>query len=402
VTTRPIWRRTVAALAGTIAAVLAVLAVANIGGWRARIVARLLRINNPPAVVSPSPTFEPRVPTGFTIAIFASAFQTPRWLAVAPDGDVFVSDSTAGQVIVLKKAERPDGDPERPVFADHLRLPFGIAFHDRYVYVANTNEVVRFPYDPRTSKRLGGPEHVLDLPGLGYNQHWTRSVVFSGDGRHLFVSVGSQSNVSIESDARRAAILIADPDGSHVRVYASGLRNAVGLAIDPSTGDLWSTVNERDDLDDDTPPDYFTHIVDGGFYGWPYSYIGQHVDNRVAARPDLVDRAIVPDVLLGAHVAPLQAVFYEGHQFPEAYRNGVFLAEHGSWNRRVRQGYDIVFIPFRNGHPAGKPTTFLSGLVPDAREPSVYGRPVGVAVLPDGSLLVSDDGRKVIWRITFG
>ncbi len=378
-----------------------VLAIANLGGWRARIASRLLRVDNPPVVVPPPPAFKPRVPAGFTVAIFASAFQTPRWLAISPNGEVFVADSTRGQVVVLKTTKRPDGEPERTLFADHLHLPFGIAFHGQYVYVANTNEVVRFLYDPRTSMRIGGPEHVLDLPGLGYNQHWTRSIVFSEDGRHLFVSVGSQSNVSIESDVRRAAILEADPDGSHMRVYASGLRNAVGLAIDPSTGELWSTVNERDDLDDDTPADYFTRVVDGGFYGWPYSYIGRHVDSRVAARPDLVERTIVPDVLLGAHVAPLQAVFYEGHQFPEVYRHGVFLAEHGSWNRRVRQGYEIAFVPFRGGRPAGEPTTFLSGLVPDARQAAVYGRPVGVAVLPDGSLLVSDDGRKVIWRIAF-
>jgi len=217
----------------------------------------------------------------------------------------------------------------------------------------------------------------------------------------MFISVGSQTNVSIESDPRRAAILVADPDGKNMRIYASGLRNAVGIACDSQTDQLWATVNERDDLGDDVPFDYFTRIAEGGFYGWPYSYLGSHIDPRVAARPDLVAKALIPDALLGAHVAPLQFAFYEGQQFPAIYQHGAFVTEHGSWNRRVRSGYQVVFILFRNGSPAGEPTPFFSGLVPDPKGADVYGRPVGVAVDQAGSLLISDDGQKLIWQVSY-
>jgi glucose/arabinose dehydrogenase len=387
----------------TVAASLAALTMfllLNVAGWRARVLARLLRVDNPPLVVSPPPNFQPQVPPGFQASIFASGFDQPRWLAVAPNGDVFVADSGAGKLIVLGDGQRQGRAQSRTVFADNLKLPFGIAFHDKYVYVANTDEVLRFRYDPETSSRLGDAEHILDLPGMGYNQHWTRSIAFSNDGKKLFVSVGSRTNISIESDPRRGAVLVADPDGKNMRVYASGLRNAVGIAFNPQAGSLWAAVNERDDINDSAPSDYFTHLVEGGFYGWPYSYTGQHLDNRVAPRPDLVAKAIVPDVLLGAHVAPLQFVFYEGQQFPAQYKRGAFVAEHGSWNRRLRSGYDVVFIPFNNGSPAGEPSPFFSGLVPDPGGKNVYGRPVGLAVVPDGSLLISDDGGKLIWRVS--
>ena len=276
-----------------------------------------------------------------------------------------------------------------------------IAFHDDYVYVADTNEVVRFRYDPKTSIRLSDAEHVLDLPGLGYNQHWTRSLAFSPDGKELFVSVGSRTNVSIESDPRRAAILVAELDGKNMRTYASGLRNAVGMAFNPESRDLWATVNERDDLGEDVPSDFFTHVVAGGFYGWPYSYLGQRVDNRVAPRPDLVSKAITPDVLLGAHVAPLEFAFYEKQQFPSVYWHGAFVAEHGSWNRRIHSGYQVVFIPFRDGLPSGEPQPFFSGFVPDPAGREAYGRMVGIAVADDGSLLISDDGQNLIWRVSY-
>ena len=287
-----------------------------------------------------------------------------------------------------------------------FRRPLESAFWNRlpstdYVYVANTNEVVRFRYDPKTSKRLGDAEHILDLPGMGYNQHWTRSLAFSPDGEKLFVSVGSKDNISIESDPRRAAILVADPDGKNMRVFASGMRNAVGIGFNPESGNLWAAVNERDDLGDDVPNDYFTHVVDGGFYGFPYSYIGSHVDDRVSPRPDMVAKAIVPDVLLGAHVAPLQFAFYEGQQFPSSYWHGAFITEHGSWNRRIRSGYQVVFIPFHDGLPSGEPTPFFSGFVPDPAAREVYGRMVGIAVEPDGSLLISDDAGKLIWRVSY-
>ena len=391
-------KRTAIAFAMIVAVAVAVVVV-NPGGWRTRILTRVFRTYNPPAVISPPPGFMPQVPPGFTVSVFARGLKEPRWLAVAPNGDVFVSNSSAGQVVVLPAGNLENGLPSREVFAESLNLPFGIAFHDDYVYIASTNEVVRLRYDPRTSKRLGPAERVMELPGLGYNQHWTRSIAFSADRKHLFASIGSKTNISIESDPRRAAVVVADPDGSNSRIYATGLRNAVGLAINPQTGDLWATVNERDNLGDDVPDDFLTRVIDGGFYGWPYSYLGGHVDDRVANRPDLVARAIVPDLVLGAHVAPLQFAFYEGHQFPDSYRLGAFISEHGSWNRRRRARYQVLFVPFRDGRPAGNPRPFLTGFVADAAGSNVYGRVVGVATLPDGSLLVSDDGTGTIWRI---
>jgi glucose/arabinose dehydrogenase len=219
----------------------------------------------------------------------------------------------------------------------------------------------------------------------------------------LYVSVGSASNIDIEKDHRRGAVLVSDPDGKNMRIFASGLRNAVGLAIEPTSGALWVTVNERDELGDDLPPDFFTSIKDGGFYGWPYSYIGDNVDPRVAPqRPDLVAKAIIPDVLLGPHVAPLQFAFYTGNQFPEPYRGGAFVAEHGSWNRALRNGYQVAFVGFKDGEAAVDPVPFLTGLVPDPKGKNVNGRPVGVAVAPDGALLVSDDGACLIYRISYG
>ena len=394
-------RRVLFVAALSAVATVAVVAAANVRGWRALITSRLLRVENEPDVVPAPKGFQPHSPDEFSVSIFARGFKTPRWMAVAPNGDLFVADSAAGEVVVLPARNAPAERAKRRVFAGQLNLPFGIAFHDGYVYIAQTNRLVRFRFDPKTSDRLSGPETVLDLPGKGYHGHWTRSVMFSPDGSRMFVSVGSETNVSVESDARRAAILAALPDGAGVRVYASGLRNPVGLAIEPETGSLWAAVNERDNLGDETPPDYFTRVVDGGFYGWPYSYIGAHVDNRVPSRSDLVARAIVPDVLLSAHAAPIQAVFYTGSQFPERYRGGAFLAEHGSWNRRTRSGYDVVFVPFEHGRPSGTPTRFLSGFVPDPLGRQVYGRPTGVAVLDDGSLAIADDGGGIIWRVTY-
>lgn len=385
----------------TVIAFGSILAISNWHGWRARVIARLFRTDNDPIVVSPPSGFTPQVPAGFKVSVFAKGFSRPRWLAVAPNGDLFVADSGAGEVIVLHESSNGDSNP-RETFADGLKLPFGIAFQEDYVYVADTNEVLRFRYDRGTSKRLGNGEHVLDLPGMGYNQHWTRSLAFSPDGRKMFVSVGSQTNVSIESDTRRGAILVADPDGKNCRVFAAGLRNAAGIDFDPDSAQLWATVNERDDLGEDVPSDYFTHVVDGGFYGWPYAYLGRHVDDRVQHRPDLVEKTITPDLLLGAHVAPLQFVFYEQRQFPSSYLHGAFIAEHGSWNRHVKNGYGVVFVPLRSGMPSGEPQPFLTGFVPDQLGKNVYGRPVGVAQAADGSLLISDDGMKLIWKVEYG
>jgi len=353
---------------------------------------------NAPEAAKPPAGFLPTVPKGFRVNVFATNFKYPRWLTIAPNGDIFLADSGAGEIVVMRDPKTTGGAQEREVFVDGQKEPFGIVFHEDYVYVGNTNEIVRFRYDPKTSKRLGEKEHLMDLPTGG---HSTRAVAFSPDGKHLFVSVGSNSNIDTGEDPRRAAVTICDPDGKNARLYATGLRNPVGLALEPVTGEVWTTVNERDRLGDDLPPDYFTSLKDGGFYGWPYSYIGDNVDTRVKQEhPERVARAIIPDVLLGAHVAPIQFAFYTGKQFPESYRGGAFVAEHGSWNRSIRAGYQVAFVAFKDGKPFADPVPFLTGLVPDPTKPGVYGRPAGVAVAPDGSLLVSDDGAAVIYRVS--
>ena len=353
---------------------------------------------NGPDKVSPPPGFLPTVPAGFKVNVFATGFKRPRWLIVAPNQDIFVADTGAGEIVVLRDPQNTGGAQVRETFATGLSRPFGIAFHDDYVYVGAMKELVRFKYDPKTSKRLGQAEHLMNLPGGG---HDTRSVVFSKDGKHVFVGVGSESNVSPGEEPIRAAVTICDPDGKNARQFATGLRNPVGLALEPVTGQVWTSVNERDELGDNLPPDYFTSLKDGAFYGWPYSYIGDNVDARVKPqRPDLVAKASVPDVLLGAHVAPLQFAFYTGKQFPESYRGGAFVAEHGSWNRSTRSGYQVAFVAFKDGQPSADPVPFMTGLVPDPSSGTVYGRPVGVTTAPDGSLLVSDDGAAVIYRIS--
>jgi glucose/arabinose dehydrogenase len=353
---------------------------------------------NPPEETKPPKGFLPTVPAGFQISLFASDFKEPRWLTVAPNGDIFLADTHGGAIYILRDPQRTGGAQQRVTFLSGLDEPFGIVFHDDYIYVGDTNAVLRYKFDPKTSKRLGEAEKLMDLPRGG---HSTRALMFSADGKHLFVSVGSKSNVDIEKDSRRAAITICDLDGKNARLYATGLRNPVGLALEPTTGQLWTSVNERDGLGDDLPPDYFTSVKDGGFYGWPYSYIGDNVDPRVnPQKPELVAKAIIPDVLLGSHRAPLQFAFYTGKQFPASYQGGAFIAEHGSWNRSTRAGYQVVFVPFKDGRPSGDPQPFLTGLVPDPTKGNVNGRPVGVTVAPDGSLLVSDDGAQVVYRIS--
>ncbi len=353
---------------------------------------------NPPHVHTES-GFMPTALSGFKVTVFAKDFRNPRNLAVAPNGDLFVADTDAGRIDVLHDPGDSKASDSRFVFASGLREPFGIAFHGDYVYIGDTNEVIRFPFDPKTSKPTGKQEHILDMPSGG--MHFTRTVAFSKDGKKLFASAGSDCNVCKESDKRRAAIQEADPDGANSTIYASGLRNAVGLCVNPESGQLFADVNERDMLGDNVPPDYFTHVQQGGFYGWPYSYIGKNLDPRMKEqRPDLVAKAIVPDVLVGPHTAPLECTFYTGKQFPQKYDDGAFVALHGSWNRSILSGYKVVFIPFRDGKPSGDPETFLSGFVPNPSSNVVNGRPVGVAVAKDGSLFVSDDGGNVIWRVS--
>jgi glucose/arabinose dehydrogenase len=355
--------------------------------------------DNAPGEVRMPDGFLPTVPNGFHVNVFAKDFKAPRLLTIAPNGDIFLADTGADQIVILRDPTHTGGAQERVVFAAGLRRPFGIAFHDDYVYVGNMTSIVRFKYDPKTSKRLGEAEKLMDVPGGG---HITRTLSFTADGKHLLVAVGSGSNIDTGEPEVRAAVTICDPDGKNARLFATGLRNPVGLALEPVTGKPWVTVNERDGLGDNLPPDYFTSIVDGGFYGWPYSYIGSNVDSRVKPqKPELVAKTTIPDVLLGAHVAPLQFAFYTGKQFPASYQGGAFVAEHGSWNRSSRSGYQVAFVAFRNGQPSADPVPFLTGLVPDPSKGLVYGRPVGVTTAPDGSLLVSFDEPGIIYRITY-
>jgi glucose/arabinose dehydrogenase len=366
-------------------------------------------VNNGPALVPRPQGMLPQVPRGFTVNVFAENLggeNSPRLMAVAPNGDVFTTLSGNHQVVVLRDADNDGAAEVRDTFAGRengLELPFGLAFHGDWLYVANTNEVVRFRYRSGQTRAEGRGESVIQgIPGRGYNQHWTRDILFSPDGRKLYLTVGSETNVS-EEGPMRAAIHEYNPDGSGYRRYAWGIRNPVGLAFHPMTKQLWCTCNERDELGDDLVPDYFTAVKDGGFYGWPWFYIGRNQDPRHAGkRPDLTDQIIVPDVLIQSHSAALGCVFYTGSQFPQEYRNDAFIAFHGSWNRTLRTGYKVVRVRFQNGRPAGGYEDFMTGFLVDARLRNVWGRPVGVAVARDGSLLVTDDGGHRIWRVAYG
>ena len=401
----------------------------------------------------------PKVPDGFTVSVYAE-LQTPRMMVYAPNGDLFVSSPAGNTITVLRDANN-DGriaEDEKSVFAQgapppgraggggrrgggpppvapapaavnptingpllgpsappctappadfvnkgvgQIAAPFGLAFHNGYLYVGNTASLVRLKYANGDLKATGEPEKLMDLPSGG---HSTRNVVFNRAGTKMYVAVGSQSNNNAGEDCRRAAILEFNPDGSGYRVFASGIRNPVGLTWQPGSDTLWTAMNERDNLGDDLVPDYATSVKDGGFYGWPYSYIGQNPDPRyLGAFPDLVKRAIVPDVLLPAHAAALGLTFYDGNQFPQRFRNGGFVALHGSWNRSVAAGYKVVFFPMTNGRP-GPIEDFVSNMLVSNGENGgaieAWGRPVGVTVARDGSLLVSDDGANVIWKVS--
>jgi glucose/arabinose dehydrogenase len=353
----------------------------------------------------------PKAPEGFVVTEFATGLTQPRVIRRAPNGDLFVAESRANQIRVLRDADG-DGKPElNEVFATGLDRPFGIAFYPlgndpQFVYVGNTGSVVRLPYRSGDTKARGPAEVLVkDIPSgneeVGGGGHWTRDVEFSPDGKTLFVSVGSRSNFSDDdSEKRRADILAFDPDGGNERVYAWGIRNAVGLAIDPKTGQLWASVNERDGLGDHLVPDYITHVEPEGFYGWPWWYIGAHQDPRHQGKhAELKDKVLVPDVLLQSHSASLDMTFYDGKGFPEAYRGDAFAAEHGSWNRARRTGYKVVRVPMRDGKATGEYEDFLVGFV--TPEGDVWGRPVGVAVASDGALLVTDDGSGTVWRVAF-
>jgi glucose/arabinose dehydrogenase len=360
-------------------------------------------------VVSRPENAWPVAPAGFKVEMYASGLDNPRLLRTAPNGDIFLAESEAGRIRVFR-GMTSDGKPEQSaIFASGLRQPYGIAFYPQgpdpqWVYVGNTNEVVRFAYHKGDLKASGASEHVADLPAGG--GHWTRALDFSKDGKKLFVAVGSASNVddpdTHPGEKDRADILVCDPANCTLSVYAYGIRNAGGgIRVSPQTGELWCSVNERDALGDNLVPDYITHVQEGGFYGWPWWYIGAHQDPRHEGKhPELKDKAIVPDVLLQPHNASLEFTFYEADKFPAEYKQDIFASQHGSWNKSTRVGYEVIRVPLhQTGHASGEYEDFLTGFVlPNGQ---VWGRPVGITVAPDGSLLVSDDGSNSIWRVSY-
>lgn len=356
---------------------------------------------NQSQVVPRPPGAELLLSPGFKIGTFAEGnLDRPRWMALAPNGDVFVAESRAGRITILRDKNGDGAVDERFEFANGLSQPFGLAFWKDYLYVGNTNAVVRFKYASGQTKAEGPPEKLASLPGTG--NHWTRNLLFKPDGSKLYVAVGSSSNVSVESDPVRAAISEFNPDGSGQRLFATGTRNPIGMAFYPRTNTLWAAVQERDRIGEDLVPDYVTSIKDGGFYGWPYAYIGQNEDpRRKGESPELVKKAIVPDLLIQSHSAVLGLLFYEGSMFPSDYRSDAFVALHGSWNRAKRTGYKIVRIRFKDGKPVGGYDDFVVGWMTDENSKEVWGRPVGLLVLKDGSMLITDDGGNKIWRVTY-
>jgi len=346
----------------------------------------------------------PTAPAGFKVEKFAAGLEHPRWIYQAPNGDVFVAESNTKNSADRISLFRAGNPAAKTVFLEDLDQPFGMLVLDNHFYVANTGGLLRFPYQASQAKMTAKGEKILDLPAGGYNSHWTRNLLASPDGSKIYVSVGSASNVAehgMDEEKRRANILVVNPDGSGEEIYASGLRNPVGMGWAPGTGTLWTAVNERDKLGDELVPDYLTSVKKGGFYGWPYSYFGDNVDpRRKGEAPEMVEKAIVPDVPLGSHTASLGLAFYDKDKFPAKYRGGAFIGQHGSWNRSQLVGYKVVFVPFKNGKPSGKMEDFLTGFIADAADSKVYGRPVGVTVLADGSMLVADDDAGTIWRVS--
>lgn len=356
---------------------------------------------NPPALIPQPSDARLYMPAGFAINTFAAGgFERARWMALAPNGDVFVADADSNKILILRDTNQDGVADERFTFAKGLNKPFGMAFGRDFFYVANTNSVVRFHYQPGQTKG-DGPEKIIDLPGQGYREHWTRNLIFNREASKLYVTVGSASDVDVEPEPR-AAILECNPDGTGLRIFASGMRNPIGLSFRPGTDALWAAVQERDHLGDDLPPDYVTEVKDGGFYGWPYAYAGPTEDPRHRGeRPELVRKTIIPEVLIQAHSAVLGLVFYTGKMFPQEYQGDAFVAMHGSWNRARRTGYKIGRIHFSGDKPAGGYDDFVTGWALGEDQRQVWGRPVGLLLLTDGSMLVTDDGANKIWRISY-
>src|SRR5713226_776506 len=382
---------------------------------------------NGPRIVPPPPSASPQVPRGFRVERLPAELDAPRIMRTAPNGDIFIAETQAGRIRVLRTPEGATRPDRIETFASRLNEPFGLAFYPpgsepEWLYVADTDAVLRFPYRSGDLTARGDADVVVpDLPrGRG---HSTRDIAFSRDGKQMFVSVGSGSNDGEDMrrlgaaeikdwevrhgpgaawgrETNRAAVLVFDPDGNNGRVFAAGIRNCVGLAVDPGSGELWCSTNERDGLGDDLVPDYVTRVRDGAFYGWPWFYLGANEDPRhLGERPDLRDRVTVPDVLLQSHSASMEMTFYGAAQFPAEYRGSIFAAEHGSWNRSSRTGYKVVRVMMQNGAPTGEYVDFMTGFV--VSDKNVWGRPVGVAVARDGSLLVTEDGNGSIWRIWY-
>lgn len=369
----------------------------------------------------------PTVPDGYTITAIATDLQIPRQTLVLPNGDILVAEGSGGNAPQLKpkdfiagyiksqgttsvesgnrltllRDENGDGNYEQSVFADGLNAPYGLALIDNNLYVANQDAVVRFDYEEGQTEASGPPEEVTQLPSE-INHHWTKAMTASADGRFLFVGIGSNSNITergMAAEVNRAEVWQIDPGSGAHRPYATGLRNPTALAIQPETDQLWAVVNERDELGPNLVPDYLTTVQQGGFYGWPYSYWGQHVDSRVRPqKPDKVESAIVPDYSLGSHVAPLGLAF-STPEMGDDFAEGVFIGEHGSWNRNDPVGYKVVFVPFSNGEPDGNPIDFVTGFLNGGDQ--TRGRPVGVTIDPDGALIIADDLTNAVWRVTY-
>jgi glucose/arabinose dehydrogenase len=307
------------------------------------------------------------------------------------------------RITMFRDADKNGVYEQRYIFAEGLNQPFGMLILGNSFYVANTDGLMQYDYKTGQTKLSDGKQ-IVSLPAGKHNRHWTRNIITNKNRDKIYIAVGSGSNVAekgLDNEINRAAIWEVNKDGSSVRIYASGLRNPVGMDWAPGTNTLWTAVNERDELGDELVPDYLTSVKEDGFYGWPYSYFGQHEDPRMKdkQRPDLVQKAIVPDMPLGSHTASLGLLFYDGKTFPQKYHNGAFITQHGSWNRSILSGYKVVFVPFKNGKPSGPPEDFLTGFIDDLSESKVHGRPVGIAVLADGSMLISDDVNNMVWRV---